>query len=212
MCSSEFCLGYLLVLIVISFSIFLFFLLKYRKVLLRKDLQISASDLREKLSYLGLDKIISQSDIIFGVWQDKSAMVPQLIIKNINDEIIGHVEYHLGTRKYEMRIGNEIFRIEIPLTWGGMTANLKSSEGETLATFKRKSLSLASHKFLIHNIGELTAKYFFFNRRQPIEYYNKEKLIGATYQISSFRRVGRVGFFPSEYSLPVRVFILVMGS
>lgn len=212
MCSSELCLGYVFLLIGIGFSILVFFLLKYRRALLRKDLQISAESLWKKLSYLELDKSISKSNIIFGVWQDKSATVPQLIFKNANDEIIGQVEYHLTARAYEISLGNQIFRIEIPLTWQGMTANLKSSDGKTLATFKRKSLSLGSHKFFIQNIGELTAKYFFFKRLQPIQYFHDGKHIGSTYQISSIRRVGRVGIFPAEYSLPVKVFIIVMGS
>lgn len=210
MCSSESCLGYLLLMVILGFSVLIFFLIKYRKYLQDKDLQISAEQIWKMRPDIILNRNISKADMIFGVWQDKTASVTELVVKNSNDEVVGVVEHHMGSREYRILMGEQIFRVELPVNWGRSIAHLVSNDGKIQATYERKSFSMREHKYSILNFGELKSKRSLLSLRQSIEYFQNEKFMAMTCQISSFRKIGRVGFFSLDYPLQIRIFILAI--
>ena len=210
MCRTEACLGYLFLTVIFGYAILIFGFLKSRKHLNAKDLQINSEQIWQMRPRFVLSRNISKSDMIFGVWRDKTATISELVVKNSFDKIIGVVEHRWGSREYRIVLGDQIFRVELPLIWGGVVANLVSEDGKIQAIYERKSLSLVNHKFTIINSGELKSKRSLFRLRQSIEYSLNEKFVGMTYQISPFRKIGRVGFFQLNDPLPIKIFILAI--
>lgn len=212
MCTNEACLGYLLLAIIVFFTVLIIVLIKLSKSMQAKDLKISADQIWKNRPQSLFDKNVLQSNMIFGIStsSEKSATLSQLVVKNGNDEIIGYVDHTWGSRQYLISIGQQKYRVELPLNWSGAVAHLISSEGKVLATYERKSLGPWNHQYSILDIGVLKSNRPIFTLKHSIEYFLDEKFYCMTSQISAYRKMGRVGYFHLDCPLPVKIFILAI--
>ena len=208
MCNSEACLGYLLLIVVSFFSIFIFLLIKMRKNLLNKDLKISAEQLWQDFNMHFVANELKRNDFIYSIWQDKTVRIPMLLIKNQFEEEIGRVEFPFGARGYQIVIQGIIYKVVVNLTWGGDKIVLLSPEGNELARLERKAFNPRKHVFIIANFGRIESSLPHFDLRMPITYVLNGKPTAFTRSISAMRKIGRVGHFSSEITLPVKFFIL----
>jgi hypothetical protein len=207
MCNNETCLGYLLLAIIIAFSFLICFLLKYRKKNLAENLLITSEKIWEIVAQKAAQNGFVKSDLIYGIWQDKTASIIELVVKDSNSDLLTHLEYPMGVRKHKFIIGNEIYLIEFPLTWK-RTAFLKKQDGTVLATFTKGAFSIFKHQFVVNSVGVLISKRSKIDLKSSFDYYLQEKLVGSTLSISSKRGIGHIALLPGEFPMPVRLFIL----
>lgn len=212
MCTTEACLGYFLISIILFFTVLIFGLLKFRKKQLKEDLSMSSSYLWNESGSNFFKDRFKPEDFLFSVWQDKSSSMSFVAVKNFNDELIGRVEFPIGAREYKMYIGDQLFRIVVNLVWGGTSLSLYSPDNKELARLERKSLSPMKHKIDILDLGSLQSSQPIFSLIAPITYSFKGNPIAMTRFISPVRRVGRMGCFSKEISLPIKLFVLCMTS
>ena len=212
MCYSESCLGYMLIFIFLFFSFLIYFLLKFRKKILSSDLKISADGLWNDFSLSFPQKVFNQNELIFSIWQDKTAATSLLLIKNYLDEVVGEVEFPIGAREYRIFTGGQVYKIVVNLTWGGTNLSLFSPDEKELARLERRSFSPMKHRILISGTGCFTSKQPLFNLKAPIVYTMNKNILAGTCFISPTRRIGRMGCFGKEVNLPIKIFILSMTS
>lgn len=212
MCSSASCLGYLLLFLAIFFALFIYFLLKARAKLLKHDLEIQGDQLWKEFILRCSQKGFRHDRFIFSVWQDKTATISTLLVKDHVSEIVGKVEFPMGAREYRVLIEEEFYTIVVNLTWGGANLSLVSADGREVAQLKRNSFSPMKHTIVIPGLGELTSQQPMFDLKAPIVYSLNKVPVAETRLISSARRVGRMGCFSDEISLPVQIFVLSMTS
>lgn len=212
MCTNQNCFGYFSVFVVLFFAFLIYALLKTRKALLKKDLNRSANLLWPNINLNFPNSELKKQDLIFSVWQDRSATMSFQLIKNHLDEVIGRVEYPLGAREYKLIISDQEYRIVVNLTFGGTDLSLYSSDNHELARIQRKSFQPMKHTITINGFGVLKSEQPRFSLKSPIKYLFNGNLSAYTQFVSPLRRVGRVGCFSNVISLPVRIFILAMTS
>lgn len=212
MCSNEACLGYLLIFIVLFFAVLIFVITKIRKFVLASDLKISAETLWNDFQLCFPDKLYKQKDFLFSIWQDKSATQSRLIIKNHLDLVVGEVDFPIGAREYTVFILDQIYKINVNQTWSGRSLSLLSRDGKELAHLERKSFSPRTNHITVPGLGRLTSTQPIFQLKAPITYSRDELKMAATCFVSAVRRIGRMGCFSDEISLPIRIFILSMTS
>lgn len=210
MCNNATCLGYLLLVILLGFSILIYFLLRNRKKFLAENLQLIPDQVYKTVSQRAGLLGFSKSHLIYGIYQDKTMTIKQVVVKDFNGDEIGSIENYLGVRKTDIIIGNERHQIEYPLTWR-KSALLKNAKGELLATYERLPFSLRKHKFIIPNIGTIISQSPPFDFRYPFNYELNGKVIGITQQVAT-RVVGSIVLFPVAYPLNIKIFILAINA
>ncbi len=209
MCSDETCLGYLLLGVLVGFALLIYFLLQYRRKFLAQNLQLPADQIWNSVASSALRFGGLRTELIYGIWQDKTTTVSKLVLKNSIGDAIGFIEYPLASTEFKLVLGDEAYTIEYPPLLR-RTAYLKKMDGTRLATFQKEPFSILKHRFSISDIGVITSKRPFFNFRVPFDYYHDEKIIGTVQKISSTREIGQLALLPLNYPRPVRIFILAV--
>lgn len=212
MCNSEKCLGLAFLIIILFFFSFILLLLKLRKSQLERDLQISGDRLWQQWNAHFSNQTFNQFEMFFSIWQDASPTTASLLIKSYKNEIVAKIEFPIGSRQYKMIIGDQIFRIVANFTWEGTNLSLISSDGVELAKLRRPPLRPLMHTVNILDYGILNSNQQLFNPRMLINYTMNERVLASTQLIALTRKIGRVGCFSNELSLPVKIFILSMTS
>lgn len=209
MCSDQACLGYTLLAIIAGFAGLIFFLLKYRKRFLEANLQITAEQVWSEVVNRGYKANFSKSDLLFGVWQDRSSTETSLVVKNHKNEVVGRVDFPLGIRKFKISVGQEIFDVEFPLTWR-RTAHLRAANSKLILASYFKINIFGKHQFKIPNYGTIMAKRPNLSQRLIFEYGLNNILIGASQEISPRQQIGRIIILPSNMPLQLKIFILAL--
>ena len=209
MCTDQNCLGFLFIAVLVFFAGFIYWLLKYRKDFLEKNLLLTADQVWEVVSDRAAKLNFLKSDLLFGVRQDKSASTSILLVKNHKDEIVGRVEYLLATRKIKIFAGEKAFEVDFPLTWN-RSANLRAfNEPSVLASYLKLTM-FGKHQFGIPQFGKLVSERPGLSPQIIFNYRSEQKLIGTAQEISSRKTVGRLVILPASIPLPVRIFILAV--
>ena len=209
MCYDQACLGYTLLAVIAGFAGLIFFLLKYRKRFLEANLQITADQVWSEVVNRGYKTNFSKSDLLFGIWQDKSSTEISLIVKNHQNEIVGRVDFSMGVRKFKISTGHEIFDVDFPLTWK-RTAHLRTINSNLILASYLKLNIFGKHQFKILDYGTVIAKRPNLGQRLIFDYGLNNILIGVSQEISSRRQIGRIIILPSNMPLHLRIFILAL--
>ncbi len=210
MCYSASCLGIWLLVILFGYAILIYFGLRYRKTFLAENLQLSPDQVYMPISQQAAQLGFSKADLLYGIYQDKTASVMQTVVKDSTGGVIGSIEQHLGVRGTDIFLGNEKYEIEYPLTWR-TSAHLKNANGEILARVERLPFSIREHKIIIPNIGVFISQSHLFKFRYHFEYRLNGAVVGMTRRISN-QEVGGIALVPSHYPLILRVFILAINA
>lgn len=208
MCQNSDCLGYILLIVLLGFAVLIYFLLRHRKNFLSENLQISPDKIWEMISQRATQNRLSKEDFIYGVYQDKTASILQILVKDSKGVVIASIENPMGQRRLDISVGNEKFEVEYPLTWR-KSAILKSNQGMLLSKFEKLPFSYRKHQFIIPNLGSLISQNSKLSTHFPFDYYLNGKAIGITQGISR-RAVGSIAAFPSHVPLSIKVFILAI--
>lgn len=209
MCSSLTCLGFYLGAVLIGFTLLIWILLKYRQIFLKNNMQLTAQQIWKGVSKRATKNSFLDSNLLFGIWQDSSATRRSLVIKNVRNEIVGHVEFPMNERNFIITMGSEIFKAQFPLTWN-QTAQLFSQKNDSLLATYCKLNIFGKHQFDVLNYGTLISERPSLSPRIVFNYRLGLQLIGTTEEISSCRQVGRLAVLPADLPLPIQIFILAL--
>ena len=99
MSDNEVVLGIFFLVIVIGFVILIFFLVKNRSSLLENNLKITSNEIWSNISEQTVKLNFLKSNLLFGIWQDVSATSLCMIVKDINDQIVGRIICPIASRK-----------------------------------------------------------------------------------------------------------------
>ncbi len=209
MCYGPTCLAYLLCAVLFGFLFVIYFSLRYRKIFLEKNLNLTADQVWEGVAKRADQKNLKRSDLIFSIRQDGSASEIVLVIKNDQNELVGRIVCPVGSREYRMWVGKDTYRINFLLS-GLRSAHLNPEANDfVLASYKTLNV-FGKHQFDIPGYGILTSERSSFNWRVNFNYRVSKKLIGTNQGISPTREIGRVLVLPSEIPLHLRIFMLAI--
>lgn len=208
MCSGNDCLIYYLVLVLIFFFLLIYFLLKYRAFLQKRYLETKHDQVWEKVKKRGDGLNFLKEDMIFGIWQDASMAKMSLVVKDSKNQIVGEVFKEMRGRK-QIKIGDQIFLIEFPLTWN-RTAILYSADGARIIARYRKLSWFTQHEFDVEGYGILKSDWPGFNLNGIFNYKLQDRLVGTCQNLSSTREKGRLLVFSADLPLEIQLFILSM--
>ena len=214
MCTDASCLGYLLLLVIFGFAALIYFGLKGRDKFLAGNLQISPDQIWNQVSQKAQRLGLSKADLLYGIYQDRTSSIQQLVVKNSNGDVVGSIDRTTGVRGLELSIGNEKYLVESPLTWR-KSAILKTDKGETIAKFERQPMSfkqLKRYTFDLQGVGLMEARSPMFQLRYPYDFELNGRIIGLTEAISTTRQIGSIAVFPGNLSLAHRFFILGLSA
>jgi hypothetical protein len=207
MCSDDSCLIYYFFLILIFFAFLIYFLLKYRGSLQKEYLEVTADQVWDSVGKKVASLNLSKSNMLFGVWQDATATTMSLIVKDSKNQLVGQVFKPMGSRKQTIKIGDQIFLIEFPLTWN-RTAILYAPNGAGIIAKYIKTSWFVRHEYDLTGYGVITSNWPGLNLKAVSNYKLHDKLIGTCQNISSTREKGRLIIFPLDIPLEIRLFIL----
>lgn len=207
MCSSDNCLLTYFFLILIGFAFLIYFLLKKRESLQKEYLEFTADQAWDSVKKNLAPENLSKSNLLFGVWQDASATTMSLIVKDSKNHLIGQIFKPMGTRKQKIKIKDQIYLVEFPLTWN-RTAILYSPNGTEILAKYRKTSWLNRHEYEVTGYGVLNSQRPVHNFKACFNYKLNDKIIGTCQNISSTYQKGRLMVFPLDIPLEVRLFIL----
>ena len=203
-------LGYLLIGIIASFGGLIFFTLRYRKVFLAANLELNADQIWRDASVEAEKAGLKKSDLLYGIWQDLSPTLSALVVKDVNNKVVGRVEFTMGSRAISFQVGDQAFQIHFLPTWS-TSASLNAVENInlTLATYSVLNI-VGRHQFDIREYGKLVSERKSGWIRNTVHYRNGDRLIGMTQEISPRMKIGKLAIFPSEMPIHIRCFILAL--
>jgi hypothetical protein len=209
MCNGPNCLGYLLFVTVVGFSVMIYLLLKYRARALEQNLAIKSAQVWNLVADRAKASNLREADLLYGIWQDGSSTEVVFIVRNSEDVEVGRVVSGTLRRESKLFVGEDEFTITRPLTWN-LTANL-SDEDVILASYAAEGY-FGKHRFEVASKNVLISKRVGFSSKYIFDYLSKDNRVIATKQsISSGLQIGKIGIIPSEFPMAVRIFILAMG-
>ena len=182
-------------------------MLKQRKSLLLKSLLINGNDVWITIKNRARELRLEKSDLLYGIYQDNTSFEAAQVFRNSNDEGIGLSTYPLGRRKFLMKIGEQNYTIEFPLTMNSTAILKKKDEQDILASYVKTSW-LGKHVFTIPEYGTLVSNQPFLSLNASYTYGHNGKVIGMIQNISKSRNLGRLAILPPTLPIEVRLFIL----
>lgn len=209
MSHNESSLGFLLLAVLIGFAVLVYILLKHRKSWLKENLLITADQIWETISERAEKLNFKKSEMLFGISQDATATTAGLLVKDSKNQIVGQVFSPMATRWRTIKVDNETFTVDFPLTWN-RTAILRTSNGEGVIARYTKTSWLGRHEFEVAGHGKLKSERPSLNFKIVFNYRIGEKLIGTAQEISSTRKIGRLVILPLGLPLEVRIFVLAV--
>lgn len=209
MCYGEACFGYMLIVVIIGFAGLIYLSLKSRKSFLEENVQLTADQIWKEVSGRATKDNFSKSDLIFGIWQDKSSTTPVLLVKDQKNEVIARVEFTKARRQWKILIGKEIYFVDFPLTWN-RTALLRAADNKSILASYLKMNIFGKHQFEIPEYGTLASERPYFSLRLIFDYRSNHNLVGTIQELSPRRQIGRLAILPSSLPLHLRVFILAV--
>lgn len=209
MCSGNDCLIYYFSSTLIVFFFLIYFLLKYRGFSQKKYLEINHDQAWENVVKRTDSLNLKKSNMIFGIWKDASLAIMSLVVKDSKDQTIGQVFKAIGSREQTIKIGEQIFLIEFPLTWN-RTAVLHAPDGAGIIASYRKTGWFSQHEFELKDYGILKSDWPGLNLKAIFNYKLQGKLVGTCQNLSSTREKGKLIIFSTDLPLEVRLFILSM--
>jgi hypothetical protein len=203
-------LGYFLIAILVGFAGVIYFSLNARKNFLEENLQLSPDQVWKQFANRSDQQSLpSKADLIFGIWGDRSSTTVELLVKNHENEVIGRVEFPMGSRTLKISAGIENYDVDFPLTWNRI-AILRAADNQTsLASYLRLNV-FGMHQFEIPGYGTLVSKRPQFSFRFIFDYQSKDHWVGTRQELSAERQVGRLAVLPSSMPLHFRIFILAV--
>lgn len=209
MCRDQTCFYYLILLILLGSGVVIYAGLKYRKRFFAQNLKITAEHvwegLRERIETAGFQK----EDLLYSIQQDASFTVASLLVKNALSEVVTEVKFPFARREFQFSLGNNKYQIEFPLSWRRKARLISVQDGQVLATYKM--LLFGKHHFEIPALDPLVSQRPLITLRLISNYYQKNQWVGTTQKISSRSEIGHAAVLPKNLSLPVKIFILIVG-
>lgn len=197
---------YLLLFTFASFAILIVFCLKLRKRFQQKALELTSTEVWDKVKSTAELLNLSHSQLIFAVFQDSSPTEILWLVKDVENKIIGKIRKPMLGRKRYLSVGEQEFLIEFPMSWS-RTAILYSLDNKILARYQQTGWT-GSHSYEIDGYGKVTSSRSNFNFQGTWEYSKDSQKIGLKQSISSIKETGVLALLPEELSPAVRLFIL----
>ena len=127
--SNESSLGFFLFAVLIGFAVLIYILLNYRKSWLKENLLITAEQIWETISERAEKLNFKKSELLFAISQDATATTVCLVVKDSKNQIVGQVFSQMATRQRTIKMDNDTFTVDFPLT-RNRTATLRKSKVE----------------------------------------------------------------------------------
>lgn len=191
----------------LGFTGLIFFLLKVRKSELKKNLLLTAVEVRRSIDAGAKELGLTQNELLFGVVQDNNFNEASFVFKNAQNQIVGTTIYPAVKRKLKMQVENETYVIEFPLTMN-RTAILRKGEGQEILAKYSSTGWFGKHEFDIPAFGKIFGQKPKLDLKATYHYLLNDKVIGIGQKISLQRESGRIVLLPSTLPLEVRLFIL----
>ena len=207
--SNESSLGFFLLAVLIGFAVLIYILLNYRKSWLKENLLITAEQIWETISERAEKLNFKKSELLFGILQDATATIVCLVVKDSKNQIVGQVFSQMATRQRTIKMDNDTFTIDFPLTWNRTAILRKSNGGGIIAKYTQTNW-FGRHQFEVTGHGKLKSERPSLNAKIVFNYRIGEKLIGTAQEISSTREKGRLVVLPLDSPLEVRIFVLAV--
>ena len=207
--SNESSLGFFLFAVLIGFAVLIYILLNYRKSWLKENLLITAEQIWETISERAEKLNFKKSELLFGILQDATATIVCLVVKNSKNQIVGQVFSQMATRQRTIKMDNDTFTVDFPLTRNRTATLRKSNGGGIIANYTQTSW-FGRHQFEVTGYGKLKSERPSLNAKIVFNYRIGEKLIGTAQEISSTREKGKLVVLPLDIPLEVRIFILAV--
>ena len=207
--SNESSLGFFLLAVLIGFAVLIYILLNYRKSWLKENLLITAEQIWETISERAEKLNFKKSELLFGILQDATATIVCLVVKDSKNQIVGQVFSQMATRQRTIKMDNDTFTVDFPLTWNRTATLRKSNGGGIIAKYTQTSW-FGRHLFEVTGYGKLKSERPSLNAKIVFNYRIGEKLIGTAQEISSTREKGRLVVLPLDIPLEVRIFVLAV--
>ena len=207
--SNESSLGFFLLAVLIGFAVLIYILLNYRKSWLKENLLITAEQIWETISERAEKLNFKKSELLFGILQDATATIVCLVVKDSKNQIVGQVFSQMATRQRTIKMDNDTFTVDFPLTWNRTAILRKSNGGGIIAKYTQTSW-FGRHLFEVTGYGKLKSERPSLNAKIVFNYRIGEKLIGTAQEISSTREKGRLVVLPLDIPLEVRIFVLAV--
>lgn len=206
MFNDEVSLGYLLLAILLGFAILIYFSLQARQRFQHEDLKMSSETVWKKISDHAFLLNLLKTNMLYGVFQDASSTEIAMLVKDVNNQLVGQVLGKALSRKRIVTIGNEKFVIEFLKTWN-RTAILYSTKDEKILARYTKTSWLGGHEYEVAGYGLLKSV-----RPSKVRYDYKiaETMIGTSQTVLFARDNGRLVVLPTDLPLAVRIFILAV--
>lgn len=186
MINNEADLGIILIVILLIFTLLIYFLLKARRHLQIQDLQLDPETVWKSVSKTAADLNLSKANMIFGVFHDVSSTEISLAVKDMTNQVVSEVVSQPPSRKRTFDIGNQKFLIEFPLTWN-RTAILRSlNDSKILARYEKGIFDVSDY-------GQVDLK-----------------TSGIKRNILSLRNKGKLVILPADLPLHAKIFILAV--
>ena len=147
--------------------------------------------------------------MLFAISQDATATTVCLVVKDSKNQIVGQVFSQMATRQRTIKMDNDTFTIDFPLTWNRTATLRKSNGGGIIANYTQTSW-FGRHQFEVTGYGKLKSERPSLNAKIVFNYRIGEKLIGTAQEISSTREKGKLVVLPLDIPLEVRIFILAV--
>ena len=206
---NESSLGFFLLAVLIGFAVLIYILLKHRKSWLKENLLITADQIWETISERAEKLNFKKSELLFAISQDATATTVCLVVKDSKNQIVGQVFSQMATRQRTIKMNNDTFTVDFPLTWNRTATLRKSNGGGIIANYTQTSW-FGRHQFEVTGYGKLKSERPSLNFKIVFNYRIGEKLIGTAQEISSTRKIGRLVILPLSLPLEVRIFVLAL--
>lgn len=207
--SNESSLGFFLFAVLIGFAVLIYILLNYRKSWLKENLLITAEQIWETISERAEKLNFKKSELLFAISQDATATTVCLVVKDSKNQIVGQVFSQMATRQRTIKMDNDTFTVDFPLTRNRTATLRKSNGGGIIANYTQTSW-FGRHQFEVTGYGKLKSERPSLNAKIVFNYRIGEKLIGTAQEISSTREKGKLVVLPLDIPLEVRIFILAV--
>ena len=207
--SNESSLGFFLLAVLIGFAVLIYILLNYRKSWLKENLLITAEQIWETISERAEKLNFKKSELLFAISQDATATTVCLVVKDSKNQIVGQVFSQMATRQRTIKMDNDTFTVDFPLTWNRTATLRKSNGGGIIANYKQTSW-FGRHQFEVTGYGKLKSERPSLNAKIVFNYRIGEKLIGTAQEISSTREKGKLVVLPLDIPLAIRIFVLAV--
>ncbi len=202
-------LGYGLVAVILGFACIIYLSLRFRKSSQTADLNMTPEQVWEIASRRPECSGFSETEMLFGIFQDASFVLAMQVVKNFKGEEVARIEYPMAERRLDIWVGDQRFEVEFPATWR-RTARLVSAENKSvLATYEELG-AFGRHQFSIPGYGNLVSKRSSFRFSPIYSYFFAEKKTGVVLAISARRAVGKILMMPTDLPLHLRVFMMAL--